>query len=85
MTTATELADCRRTPDDAGPDAGKIAYDQFAWFAPESKSPGALRLPRLGGNTFPWNDHILTDAPSNTFRISDHYPIWLALSVTESA
>jgi len=83
MQTATELADLPRTVSDARKAGGKIAYDQFAWFPSEANIPGALRLPRLSGSTFPWDDHILGDAPSKTFHISDHYPIWLELSVRE--
>lgn len=84
MSTATELADVRRTVSDTGTAGGKIAYDQFAWFPSEGNLPGALRLPRIGGDSFPWDDHILGDVPSKTFHISDHYPIWLELSVREA-
>jgi endonuclease/exonuclease/phosphatase family metal-dependent hydrolase len=74
--------ECRRTVSDRP--GSKIAYDQIAWFAPGR--PGALRFPRLSGDTFPWNDHVLQGEPGDTtFRISDHYPLWLEFSVREAA
>lgn len=61
-----------------------IAYDQMAWF--KSPHPGALTFKRLGGDTFPWNLHVLQDAKGDTtFRISDHFPLWIEFSVRESA
>jgi endonuclease/exonuclease/phosphatase family metal-dependent hydrolase len=81
MATAEVLADKRRTTSDRPGGGGKIAYDQFAWFPPATNLPGALRLPVLQGDSFPWDDHILSDAASKDFRISDHYPLWLELSV----
>lgn len=84
MVIAEGLIGKRRTTSDSDGSGGKIAYDQFAWFPTETKLPGALRLPVRGGDSFPWDDHILQDAPSKTFRISDHYPLWLELSVRES-
>jgi endonuclease/exonuclease/phosphatase family metal-dependent hydrolase len=72
---------CRRTVSHRP--ASRIAYDQIAWFAPGR--PGALQFPRLSGDTFPWNDHVLQDAEGDpTFRISDHYPLWLEFSVREA-
>lgn len=72
---------CRRTVADRP--GSRIAYDQIAWFAPGR--PGALKFPRLSGDTFPWDDHVLQGEPGDTtFRISDHYPLWLEFSVRES-
>jgi hypothetical protein len=64
--------------------ASKIAYDQIAWFA--KGRPGALQFARLSGDTFPWNEHVLVGEPGDTtFRISDHYPLWVEFSVREAA
>jgi endonuclease/exonuclease/phosphatase family metal-dependent hydrolase len=63
--------------------ASKIAYDQVAWFAPGR--PGALKFPRLSGDTFPWDQHILQGEPGNTtFRISDHYPLWVEFDIRQA-
>ncbi len=83
LVTAEPLAGVRRTTADSPGTAGKIAYDQFAWFPPASNLPGALHLPVTDGDSFAWDDHILADAPSKDFRISDHYPLWLELSVRD--
>jgi endonuclease/exonuclease/phosphatase family metal-dependent hydrolase len=72
-----------RTTRDTGP-ASKFAYDQLAWFSQPRN--GWLRFERLNGDTFPWDDPILVDAPGDTtFRISDHYPLWIEFSVREAA
>jgi endonuclease/exonuclease/phosphatase family metal-dependent hydrolase len=77
-----ETLECRRTVKDRP--GSRIVYDQIAWFAPGK--PGALRFPRLSGDTFPWDDHVLQGEPGDTtFRISDHYPLWLEFSVREAA
>jgi endonuclease/exonuclease/phosphatase family metal-dependent hydrolase len=112
MVTAPELVRARRTTSDlpVGPDgkldaADQIAYDQFAYFqdAPNnSTEPSSLKLARLGGGSFPWDDYILqaqterwaqakaakrghrsppAGAYDPTFGMSDHYPLWLELSV----
>ena len=81
---ADVLAGKRRTLSDTPGPGGKIAYDQFAWFPPTSGLPGALRLPVTRGDTFEWDKHILDGAPSKEYRISDHLPIWLELSVREN-
>ena len=83
MVTADVLAEARRTLTDVAGPGGKIAYDQFAWFPSATGMPGALRLPVLRGDSFEWDKHILDGAPSKEFRISDHLPIWLELSVRE--
>jgi len=83
MVTADVLAGKRRTTADTAGPGGKIAYDQFAWFPSSTGMPGALRLPVVTGDTFEWDKHILDGAPSKEFRISDHLPIWLELSVRE--
>jgi endonuclease/exonuclease/phosphatase family metal-dependent hydrolase len=84
MVTAAELDGAPRTVnDDKDGAADKIAYDQFAWFPPESRRRGALALPRISGASFEWDKHVLGDDPSKDFKISDHYPIWLELSVRE--
>lgn len=71
-----------RTVDD-GP--GKAnAYDQVAWF--KQPHEGALAFKRLNGDTFPWNEHILKDAAGDTsYRISDHFPLWIEFSLREGA
>lgn len=69
-----------RTPRDVP--GSEIAYDQLAWFRPPHA--GALKFRRLSGDTFPWDRHILGDAEGDTtFRISDHYPLWVEFSVRE--
>jgi endonuclease/exonuclease/phosphatase family metal-dependent hydrolase len=78
-----ETLDKRRTLADR-PGGKPIAYDQIAWF--QKGRDGALQFKRLAGDTFPWNDHILVGAPGDTtFRISDHYPLWVEFSVREAA
>ena len=43
---------------------------------------GALTLPRRASGTFPWPDHLTPIGPGDpTYRISDHYPLWLELDV----
>ena len=60
----------------------KIAYDQLAWFR---EGDGKLTFKRLAGDTFPWDKHVLFGAAGDTsFRISDHYPLWIEFSVRES-
>jgi endonuclease/exonuclease/phosphatase family metal-dependent hydrolase len=60
-----------------------IAYDQVAWFKPPRD--GALKFRELSGDTFPWNEHVLQDASGDTtFRISDHFPLWIEFSVREA-
>jgi hypothetical protein len=62
----------------------KIAYDQLAWFAPGHA--GALKFKRRNGDTFCWDQHVLAGQPGDTtFRISDHYPLWVEFDVRESA
>ena len=59
-----------------------IAYDQIAWF--KAPHDGALKFRRLAGDTFPWDRHVLQGAEGDTtFRISDHYPLWVEFSVRE--
>jgi endonuclease/exonuclease/phosphatase family metal-dependent hydrolase len=72
------LADLPRT---TGEKPGKTsAFDQVAWFLPPR--PGALTFPRLSSGTFPWNAHLQPIGPGDiTYRISDHYPLWLELDV----
>lgn len=77
METAAELDGVPRTTSDKGGPSDKIAYDQFAWFG----AAGALNFPRIGGGGFPWDKYILQGVASNTFRISDHYPIWMEFNV----
>ena len=77
-----ETIDKPRTVNDRP--ASKIAYDQLAWFAPGR--PGALKFPRLSGDTFAWDQHILQGEPGDTtFRISDHYPLWVEFDVRQAA
>lgn len=76
------LADLPRT---TGEQPGRTtAYDQVAWFlAPRH---GALTLARLSSNTFPWDAHLSPlGAGDATFRISDHYPIWVEFGVARRA
>lgn len=76
-----ETLDAPRTVHDDPGEA--IAYDQVAWFRPPH--PGALAFERLNGDTFPWNQHVLLGAKGDTsFRISDHFPLWIEFSVKES-
>lgn len=77
-----ETLDRPRTVNDRP--ASKIAYDQVAWFVPGR--PGALKFPRLSGDTFAWDQHVLQGEPGDTtFRISDHYPLWLEFDVRQAA
>lgn len=78
-----ETLDCPRTMKDR-PGSRGIAYDQIAWFP--KGDDGGLAFGRFSGNTFPWDEHVLVDAPGDTsFRISDHYPLWIEFSVREAA
>ena len=62
----------------------KIAYDQVAWFAPGR--PGALKFQQVAGDTFAWDQHILKGQRGDTtFRISDHYPLWVEFDVRPTA
>jgi endonuclease/exonuclease/phosphatase family metal-dependent hydrolase len=77
-----ETLDKPRTVSDDPGDA--IAYDQMAWF--KRPHDGALTFKRVNGDTFPWNQHVLQSAKGDTsFRISDHFPLWVEFSVRESA
>lgn len=77
-----ETLDKPRTPADRSPEAG-IAYDQIAWF--QRSEPGGLVFDRVAGDTFPWKEHILLRASGDTtFRISDHYPLWIEFSIRET-
>jgi endonuclease/exonuclease/phosphatase family metal-dependent hydrolase len=77
-----------RTVSDRKRPGQEIAYDQIAWIAaPPGKPPppGALEFRRRKGDTFPWDAFILQGVEGNTtFRISDHYPLWVEFSVRES-
>ena len=85
----TETLDKPRTVSDAKKAGQAIAYDQIAWIAaPPGKAapPGALEFRRRKGDTFQWNTFVLQDADGDTtFRISDHFPLWLEFSVREAA
>ncbi len=84
-----ETLDKPRTVSDAKETGKAIAYDQIAWIAaPPGKPapPGALEFRRRKGDTFQWNKFVLQDAKGDTtFRISDHFPLWLEFSVREAA
>ncbi|MDQ2629959.1 MAG: endonuclease/exonuclease/phosphatase family protein [Actinomycetota bacterium] len=77
-----------RTVSDRKRPGQAIAYDQLAWIAaPPGKAapPGALEFRRRKGDTFPWDAYVLQEAEGDTtFRMSDHYPLWVEFSVRES-
>lgn len=83
-----ETMDSPRTVSDRKRPGQEIAYDQIAWLAaPPGKAapPGALTFRRRKGDTFPWDEHVLKEAAGDTtFRISDHYPLWIEFSVRET-
>ena len=60
------------------------AYDQIAWFT--GPREGALTLGRIDSGTFAWEEHLSPIGPGDpTFRISDHFPIWLELGIARRA
>ena len=60
------------------------AYDQIAWFT--GPREGALTLGRIDSGTFAWEQHLSPIGPGDpTFRISDHFPIWLELGIARRA
>lgn len=84
-----DTLDKPRTVSDARAPGQAIAYDQIAWIAaPPGKSapPGALEFHRRKGDTFQWDKFVLQHADGDTtFRISDHYPLWIEFSVRQAA
>jgi hypothetical protein len=67
----------------ADQDDSEITYDQVAWFP--SPQPGALSFERVDGGTFPWDEYLLVGEPGDTtFRIPDHYPLWIKFSAREA-
>ena len=67
------------------PDLGKF-YDQIAWFTGENGHP-ALSLEYKRGGTFDFVKHTLCGLGLTrsqlSWRISDHYPLWVEFSVRE--
>jgi hypothetical protein len=65
-----------------GEKPGKVtAFDQVAWIAKGQE--GALGFDRTSAGTIPW-DALLERDPAegdSTFRISDHYPLWVEFAL----
>jgi endonuclease/exonuclease/phosphatase family metal-dependent hydrolase len=65
--------------DDPGDPSDNNFYDQIAWFTTSSRKLIDLK-PRTGGN-FDFLPHVYTDTNlsrrSISFRVSDHYPLWV--------
>ena len=79
LTPDPTLADLPRT---VGETVGKTsAYDQVAWIAPGQL--GALGFERTASGSVIW-DALLPRDPAEgdpTFRISDHYPLWVEFAL----
>jgi endonuclease/exonuclease/phosphatase family metal-dependent hydrolase len=79
LTPDPELADLPRT---VGEEPGKTtAYDQMAWISRGNE--GALGLDRTASGTIAWPDLIQLDPAHGdpTYRISDHYPLWVEFAL----
>lgn len=65
--------------DDIGDSSDDNFYDQIAWFTSGTKALIDL-VPRTGGN-FDFLPHVYTNTSltrsSISFRVSDHYPLWV--------
>jgi endonuclease/exonuclease/phosphatase family metal-dependent hydrolase len=75
------LSDLPRT---IGETAGKTsAFDQMAWIARPNE--GALGLDRLSSGTVVWDQLLALDPPDGdpTYRISDHYPLWVQFALPQ--
>lgn len=79
LTPDPTLADLPRTVGEA---PGKVTgYDQVAWIAKGEE--GALGFDRTRAGTVRW-DALLARDPAEgdaTFRISDHYPLWVEFAL----
>jgi endonuclease/exonuclease/phosphatase family metal-dependent hydrolase len=79
LTPDPSLADLPRT---VGETPGKVtAFDQVAWIAKGQE--GALGFDRTSAGTIQW-DALLERDPAegdSTFRISDHYPLWVEFAL----
>ena len=79
LTPDPGLNDVPRT---VGETPGKTsAFDQVAWIAPGQQ--GALGFDRRDSNCVPWDSLLARDAAEGdaTFRISDHYPLWVEFAL----
>ena len=63
------------------PAEGKF-YDQIAWFVDEERGP-MLSLASSAAGSFDFVPHLLGDFSKTTlsWKISDHYPLWVEFSV----
>lgn len=82
------LVDLPRTVfDDPGDPSDDKFYDQIAWFMTGSGALMNLDL-RTGGN-FDFQPHVYTDTSltpiSISFRVSDHFPLWLEFGICRTA
>ncbi len=79
LTPDPSLADLPRT---VGETPGKTsAFDQVAWIAPGQL--GALGFDRTASGSVIWDDLLPRDPAEGdaTFRISDHYPLWVEFAL----
>jgi endonuclease/exonuclease/phosphatase family metal-dependent hydrolase len=84
LTIPSELENLPRTIfDDPGDPSDDNYYDQLAWFATGSGRLIGLE-PRTGGN-FDFLPHVYADTSlsrnSISFRVSDHYPLWMEFAL----
>jgi endonuclease/exonuclease/phosphatase family metal-dependent hydrolase len=80
LVPAKQLNDVRRTIFDK---RGKSSfYDQIAWFADEKRGP-MLSLRCQGAGSFDFVEELRGDLTPQalSFRISDHYPLWVDFSL----
>ena len=82
LTPAPELNAVPRTLPTA--DRKPKFYDQIAWFTDAGRARLTLGYEGTAG-TVPWDDFLFTDLERGpkSFRISDHYPLWVEFLVPE--
>lgn len=84
LTVAPPLVDLPRTIFDTGPGDKSSFYDQVAWFT--DKKRALLNMTLKAGGNFDFVPHVFRDAGLTrqqlSFRMSDHYPLWVEFEVT---
>jgi endonuclease/exonuclease/phosphatase family metal-dependent hydrolase len=79
LTPDPTLANLPRT---VGERPGQVsAFDQVAWIGPGQE--GALGFERVSAGTVQWDSLLARDPAEgdSTFRISDHYPLWVEFAL----
>lgn len=70
-------------PDPNAPPDHRHFYDQIAWFTGMSGGPPALSLQYRNAGMFDFTDGLVPaeDTTQLSFRISDHFPLWVEFEV----